>query len=134
MGFGTGKNYRDIPVHTIYSDLSPAKSSALPLFHSLTGCDTTSQFLGCGKKTAWAAWRNLPELTDTLVALTHNPDLFTLESVYMQTIERFVVLNFSCTARGVVQLESMRPGITYSPLEAGHWRTSHLPKLRCSSM
>ena len=103
VGFGTGKNYRDIPVHTIYSDLGPAKSSALPLFHSWTGCDTTSQFLGCRKKTAWAAWKNLPELTDTLVALTDNPDLFTLESVYMRTIEHFVILMYSkgCGAAGV---------------------------------
>ncbi|KAJ8396483.1 hypothetical protein AAFF_G00017890 [Aldrovandia affinis] len=103
VGFGSGKKYRDIPVHTIYSDLGPSKSLALPLFHSLTGCDTTSQFLGCGKKTAWAAWTSIPDLTDTLVALTHNPDLFSLESVHMQRIERFVILMYSkeCGAAGV---------------------------------
>ena len=67
---------------------------ALPLFRSLTGCDTTSQFLGCGKKTGWAAWTNIPELTDTLMALTHDPDLFSLESVHIQWIERFVVLMY----------------------------------------
>jgi hypothetical protein len=54
VGFGTGKKYRDIPVHTIYSDIGPSKSLSLRLFHSLTGLDTTSQFLGCGTKTAWA--------------------------------------------------------------------------------
>ena len=103
VGFGTGRKYRDIPVHTIYSDLGPSKSLALPLFHSLTGCDTTSQFLGCGKKTAWAAWRSIPDLTNTLVALTNTPDLFSLESVHMQNIERFVVLMYSkgCGAAGV---------------------------------
>ena len=56
VGYGSGKTYRDVPIHKICSDLGPSKSLALPLFHSLTGCDTTSQFLGCGKKTAWAAW------------------------------------------------------------------------------
>ncbi|KAL8590645.1 hypothetical protein ACOMHN_011080 [Nucella lapillus] len=103
VGFGTGKNYRDIPVHTIYSDLGPSKSLALPLFHSLTGCDTTSQFLGCGKETAWAAWTSIPDLTDTLVALTHDPDLFSLESVHMQRLERFVIVMYSkgCSAADV---------------------------------
>ena len=95
VGLGSGKKYRDIPIHTIYSDLGSSKSLALPFFHSLTGCDTSSQFLGCGKKTAWAAWANIPDLTDTLVALTHNPYRFSLESVHMQRIERFVVLMYS---------------------------------------
>ena len=49
-------------------------------FHSLTA---TLQFLGCGKKTNWAAWTNMPDLTDTLVALTRDLDLFTLEYVHM---------------------------------------------------
>ena len=55
----------------------------------------TSQFLGCGKKTTWAAWTNIQELTDTLVALTHDLDLFSLESVHMQQIECFIVLMYS---------------------------------------
>ena len=54
-------------------------------------------------KTAWAAWRSIPDLTNTLVALTNTPDLFSLESVHMQNIERFVVLMYSkgCGAAGV---------------------------------
>ena len=60
-------------------------------------------FLGCGKKTAWAAWTNTPELTETLATLTRDPHLITLESVHMQRIERFVVLMYSkgCGAEGV---------------------------------
>ena len=50
IGFGTGKNYRDIPVHDIHSRLGPTWSRALPLCHALSGCDTTSQLLGCGKR------------------------------------------------------------------------------------
>ena len=73
---GTGRNYRDIRIHTLYSDIGLLKSLALPLFHSLTECDTTSQLFGCGKKTAWAAWTSMPDLTDTLVALTRDPHLF----------------------------------------------------------
>ena len=75
--------------------LGPSKSIALTLFHSLTGCDTTSQFLGCGKKTAWAVWISFPDLTDTLVALTLSPNMFGIESIHMQRIERFVVLMYS---------------------------------------
>ena len=103
VGFGCGKYYRDIPVHAICSSLGPTKSQALPLFHSLTGCDTTSQFLGCGKKTAWAAWASLPNLTDTLIELTQYPHRFTLESGYMTIIERFIVIMYSkgCGAKSV---------------------------------
>jgi len=48
--FGSGKKVRDIPIHDICAHLGPSRSLALPLFHAITGCDTTSQFLGCGKK------------------------------------------------------------------------------------
>ena len=92
VGFGTGKKYRDIPVHSLHAGLGPSNSIALTLFHSLTGCDTTSQFLGCGKKTAWAVWNSFPDLTDRLVALTLNPNMFGIEAIHMQRIERFVVL------------------------------------------
>ena len=88
VGFGTGNHYRNITIHTIRSNIGPLlKSLALPLFHSLTGCDTTPQFLGCGKKTAWASRSSIPELMpDTLLALTYNPNLFCLNSVHMQRI------------------------------------------------
>ena len=42
IGFGNGKSYRDILVHSIHTQLGPLKSLALPLFHALTGCDATS--------------------------------------------------------------------------------------------
>ena len=50
-----------------------ANSSHLlyPFSTVLTGCDTTSQFLGCGKKTAWTAWTSMLHLTGTLAAFTH---------------------------------------------------------------
>ena len=46
IGFGSGKSYRDIPIHSIHAQLGPSKSLALPLFHTLTGCDATSLLLG----------------------------------------------------------------------------------------
>ena len=103
VGFGTGKKYRDVPVHSLQAGLGPSKSIALTLFDSLTGCDTTSQFLGCGKKTSWAVWNSFPDLIDTLVALTLNPNMFGIESIHMQRIERSMVLMYSkgCCAAGV---------------------------------
>ena len=73
--FGSGRKIRDIPIHDICSHLGPSRSLTLPLFHAITGCDTTSQFLGCGKKTAWASWQNTGGLTETLVELTNEPKL-----------------------------------------------------------
>ena len=51
--------------------------------------------LGCGKKTAWTSWQNTAGLTETLVALTDEPLLFSLESLHMQNLERFVVIVYS---------------------------------------
>ncbi|KAJ8289764.1 hypothetical protein GJAV_G00005080, partial [Gymnothorax javanicus] len=70
-------------------------SLAWPLFHAITECDTTSQLLGCGKKTAGAAWQNSPGLTETLVTLTNEPERFTLESLHVHKLERFVILMYS---------------------------------------
>lgn len=39
---------------------------SLVAFHSLTGCDTVSQFCGMGKKTAWKIFLQHPELLTTL--------------------------------------------------------------------
>ena len=52
MAFGTGKNFRFIPCHTIASSLGEESCKALPFFHAFTGCDTVSAFSGVGKKTA----------------------------------------------------------------------------------
>ena len=57
--------------------------------------DTTSHFLGCGKKTAWQAWTCYPDLTETLIDLTQDPTLLTLAYIHMQRLERFVVLMYN---------------------------------------
>ena len=101
IGFGSGKNYRDIPVYSIHAQLGPSKSLAVPLFHAFTGCNATYQLLGCGKKTAWTAWNSIPALTDTMITLTEAPESFTREYVHMQCIERFVVLMYSKTSATV---------------------------------
>jgi len=44
------------------------------MFHALTGCNMVSCFAGHGKRTAWAVWTVLPELTQTLTFLSTAPD------------------------------------------------------------
>ena len=95
IGFGSGKNFKMIPVHAVANQLGPRKCLALPLFHSFTGCDTISSFLGIGKKTAWAAWDAYPQLTDTLMALSDEPDLISLDSIHMEQLERWTVIMYS---------------------------------------
>jgi len=53
VAFDAGKNFTYYHIHAVYNDLGSEKSLALPVFHSLTGCDTTSAFFGKGKKAAW---------------------------------------------------------------------------------
>ena len=92
IGFGTGKAFQHIPVHEITQTLGPEKSLSCPLFHSCTGCDTTSSFLGIGKKTACAAWQGYPDLTEALLTLSDDPTLLTLDSIHMARFECWAVV------------------------------------------
>ena len=54
MFSGTFRRTSYIPVHEI--TLPEKKRKSLLAFHALTGCDTTSQFVGIGKQKAWKAF------------------------------------------------------------------------------
>jgi len=64
VAFGMGKNFQLLSVNTICEYLGKQKCCALPFFQAFTGCDTTSAFLGKGKKSAWEAWKAYPEATE----------------------------------------------------------------------
>ncbi len=68
IAFGTGSNFRYIPVHSIAAALGPDKYLALPMFHAYTGCDTVFSFGTIGKKTAWETWRMFNDVTATFMA------------------------------------------------------------------
>ena len=55
VSYGTRKNHRILLAHLFAKAPGPFKSKSLPIFHALTGCDTTSFFDGYGKRIAWAA-------------------------------------------------------------------------------
>ena len=53
VAFGTGADFKYIPVHQLVEAIGPEIRSTLPVFHAMTGSDTVSLFDGRGKKTAW---------------------------------------------------------------------------------
>lgn len=57
---GTSRNPKYIPIHTISQPTLVLDN--IIAFHSLTGCDTTSQFAGKGKRTTWKVFIKVPEL------------------------------------------------------------------------
>ena len=54
MFSGTSRNKQYIPVHKI--TLPEEKRKSLLAFHAITGCDTTSHFVGIGKQKTWKAF------------------------------------------------------------------------------
>ena len=96
MAFGTGGHFRFIPIHEVAAAVGPRKSTTLPLFHALTGCDTMSSFAGIGNKTAWAALHVYPEVTEAFEELIHMAD--PISDRTLEVIERFVVLMYSRTS------------------------------------
>ena len=73
VAFGMGKSYQEIRINSVYDKLGKDKSIALPYFHAFTGCDTTSQFFGKGKSSAWVAWESFPEATEAFCLITLHP-------------------------------------------------------------
>lgn len=96
IAFGVGKNFHYISAHSIAVALGTERSSALPIFHALTGCDTVSSFCGRGKSTAFDTWTSYPAVTEAFLHLRGNPFNVTTETV--QVIERFVVLMYDKTS------------------------------------
>jgi len=97
IAFGSGKNFRYVPIHEIANQLGPTKARSLIAFHAFTGCDQTSSFAGRGKNTAWATWKVYDEITSAFVALSSMPTEDRLKKI-MPEIERFVALMYDRTS------------------------------------
>ena len=52
IAFGTGKDFRYLPIHEMSRALGPQMAKGLPFIHAFTGSDTTSYFANYGKKSA----------------------------------------------------------------------------------
>ena len=99
VAFGSGKNFVFLHVNAICSTLGKEKSTALPVFHCFTGCDTTSSFFGKGKKSAWEAWGAYPEVTDAFNFIVEHPHAqITVDCQEFQMLERFTVVIYDKTS------------------------------------
>lgn len=91
--FGTGKTFTYININAIYEKLGEEKSQALPVFHSFTGCDTTSSFFGRGKKSAWEAWNCYPQVTHAFTYMALHPYTeLDIDNENFKLLERFTVI------------------------------------------
>ena len=88
---GFGKDFKIYPLNTVCEKLGVSRSRCIPLFHVLTGSDT-SAFVNKGKVTAWHAWDLCPQLTQTFLYLCEHPFVkVDTDSPYFRTVERFTV-------------------------------------------
>ena len=93
VAFGTGKYFKFYDITSILITVGEPKSCALPVFHALTGCDTTSVFKGKGKISAWEAWKAYEEVTNTLLYLANYPfEHLKVDSAHFQRIQRLIVI------------------------------------------
>lgn len=72
---GVKDRLRYIPAHKIVLSLGPLICKALPAFHSLTGCDSTSALSKIGKKKAWKSISNNKVHQESLACVGHSPDV-----------------------------------------------------------
>ena len=99
IAFGTGKDFRYLPIHEIVNSLGPAKTDSLLFFHSFTGCDSVSNFHGIGKKTAWAAWTGSPDISVVFKALSSATQI--ISDSQFQEIQKFTVKMYDKTCQAV---------------------------------
>ena len=102
ISFGTGKNHRILPIHSIYNSIGPAKCSGLLFFHAFMGCDQVSFFNGKEKKIAWKTWNHLEDVSVSFVSLSNFPSNQEFEE-HFPVIERYVSLMYdsSCTVSSI---------------------------------
>ena len=111
IGLGMGKYVQYISVNSTCAFLGPETSRALPMFHSFTGCDTTSCFFGKGKKSAWEAWKSFPDVTEAFAFLRNHPyyQLDVDDSIF-KLLERFTVVLYD-KASNVLNVNETRKEI-----------------------
>ena len=86
-----GKETSYYNINTISSILGPEQCKALPFFHAMTGCDTTSYFFNQGKCKFWDRWDEFTlknELTFVFGQLSNKPNTVTGEQALI--LEKFI--------------------------------------------
>ena len=67
MVAGTKQKPKYFPVHQIRESLNPQVCRNLLAYHAITGCDSTSQFSGYGKRKTWTTYTSQPDLLNTFM-------------------------------------------------------------------
>ena len=94
--FMVGKKRCYIPAHELVSTMGPEKARAMPIFHAITGCDTTSEFKGKKKKTAWETWNAFPKVTQAFLSLMDEREL---SRDNFNIIQHYVCIMYSRTSK-----------------------------------
>ena len=69
------------------------------MFHSFTGCDTTSTFYGRGKKLTWEAWKCFNDVTQAFTFMALHPfAALNFDTPHFQLLERFTVILYDKTS------------------------------------
>ena len=105
IAFGTAKSFLYISTHEMVRSLGPSKSTALPVFHAYTGCDTVSSFSTKGKKSAWTTWMSYDDVTSTFLSLSTRPSL--IKDVDTTVLEHFTILLYNHTST-IVKIDEAR--------------------------
>ena len=92
---------RRFSIDTLAQGLGEAKCQALPFFHALTGCDTTSAFKNISKKKGYETLSKLyTEVQATFATFLFNPFReISIDSAEFKVIQRFVVLLYAKTSQ-----------------------------------
>ena len=100
IGYGKGKDYKDVAVHHEARKLGKDKSLALLVFVCLGGVDTVSQPLGIGKKTSWDTWKIMPEMTAVFLKLLEDPYSIDSDPSIFASLQHFMIKCYSkvCSA------------------------------------
>ena len=114
IGFGKGKSYKDIPIHSVSTLLGQDGCKTILFFHAYTGCDLTSCMCGIGKKTAWAAWERYPEITEVMINLTNDPKSIDEDPTLMAALEKWTVMMYSKSCNKLTVNEARQSMFTHN--------------------
>ena len=99
--FSSGKKFCYVAIHDVVLELGKSHAMALPGFHALTGCDTTSTFFGKGKKTSYSTWQKNRMFDELFLEMSGQ----TIEEEHLQRLFPLVE-QFVCALYGVVNKTS----------------------------
>ena len=129
IGLSMRKYVQYISVNATCAFLGPEMSRALPMFHSFTGCVTTSCFFGKGNKFVWDAWKSFPDATEAFKFLQdHLYNQLDKDDSIFKLLERFTVVLYD-KASNVINVNEARKEIFTKKEQDPREHPSHTGKL-----